>query len=336
MNLAFAIGMGKAKVRIGGTGLECARSACVLERTLALSVDLLGALGLSMVIARRNMKRLGAMLRSRICLEKVARSRGIASDRSRSFAAAIRAKSSPARRRCFTLIELLVVVAIIGILAAMLLPALSKAKAAAKRIKCASNLHQIGVALRLYVDEFRKYPVFGDPHAFPSPNTRNAFWDYQILPYASGNMAIFMCPVGTNSDIATNWSFRDITGLLWPNRSYGYNAHGVGSEFYDAGMGTVSLGLDGVFSFYSKMNVFLPESGVRAPADMIASADYDPFFDDDGDGDLHPEWLFSAVLTGKRHNRRANVLFCDAHVEYGKTNLFTSARQRWNNDHVPH
>jgi len=106
---------------------------------------------------------------------------------------------SSAARRGFTLIEILTVVAILGVLAALILPVLGRARAESRCISCTSNLSQLGKAMTMYLSEHQgTYPVLA---ARPTLSPGLARMRETLLPYAKDER-VFRCPADNQNFFA--------------------------------------------------------------------------------------------------------------------------------------
>lgn len=258
----------------------------------------------------------------------------------------------------FTLIELLVVIAIIAILAAMLLPALAKAKAKAKQTSCINNMREIGIAGVMYIGDYNQYT--GDLST-PTGGSANYcyVWPTRLFSLMGNNRKAFSCPA------AAPWTAWDTNmnntlggtgpgGVFDPfavtRTSYfslGYNDWGIHFQNGAEAVTSPQLGLGGDVDGSLSQGP-IKDSTVKKPVDMIWICDVPsvpqnviPNFN------ANTEPADVRVTTGhsacpaNRHSYHTDILFCDGHVESPLRNDVRDPnnvywRARWDNDNDPH
>ena len=239
----------------------------------------------------------------------------------------------------FTLIELLVVIAIIALLAALLLPSLSRSKTRARSAVCQNNLRQLGIGLQTFLSDNHYYPVNNLNKKPASGPDSDRFWTGKLAREAFGisqpatdfnQKGVWRCP-------SARWDDSMLRGGGIPLSSYGYNDDKFkGDALRDPGN---MFGLQGHYDPDTDSFRPIAESEVLASSDMMALGD-----------SFEGNWLFMRkpievfeqwgnILT--RHERKANVVFCDGHVESPTLKFLfedtsDTALRRWNRDNEPH
>ena len=251
------------------------------------------------------------------------------------------------QRNAFTLIELLVVIAIIAILAAMLLPALAKAKDTAKRGACVSNTRQVAIAFKLFLgDNNDHFPKAVTEREATDSARWGAIPDTAAdrMPFSiRGQLEPYIASTGlinntnANSDPAAN-AFRCRSSIDWPapgpgqwfTTDYGFN---LSEANYSPGFGQSAwYKANPDFGF----NEGYSDSSIQKPSNFIILADAGRGDNTPSRGGLYPIQVIAPGTTSQaqlleRHNRHANVNYADGHTAQTTfTNTWTAGQWQRN------